>query len=865
MSMFHALLSAGFRDYYVSSLGTGTGVGTQADPFTATQLVSVLATLPVRSNILFKRGETHDMTALSVTKAFSFDAYGSGALPIIRGSQAEGAWTLDSGNIYWMSSASAPLWVYAPSGQEATLARTQELLINTYNGTTGLSFAGASLTAINAINATESIVGAGIWGDDYVFRPNFRGTVQAYSTPNLTTAATYAGEAGGSQPGNKLRLYNKKSFLAAANEWMYDAAAQRIYYRTAGGAPSGVRVCYENKAFNISDGVSGVSIRNINFTQWFEAGIYSLRNDDLVIDGCSFNDIRIHGITMLGASDGVSCINNTLTRISNNAIHVGALQNSDISSNTITSIGVQSTPSFAYYTTIFRSVGNGIHTRWDVTENPSTPDNVTYRYNNIQDVGYCGVTYCGINQTYEYNYVLRAGTVWEDGGGIYGRHLDSSWIPAWAAWIGTSGGTNNITIQNNIVEDSLFTGGAGIYCDNNAHLITVHNNTILGSLDAGILINWGNKQHTVTNNLVMMNDDTVAGIRFMRVPTSSTVLFAGDQHVYTGNTIVSRFNNNVLLDVDSTVNGAYNPFGNGGSSGNNRYINPYRNVIVRYETGDVAANNKTLAQWQATTGVTADLTSTGATGTLLYINDATAQVEVVYVTNPTTAPVNHNSANEAGYTTSITGAYLDSQTVPAFGGVVDIYTYPVDGSILVNDEFTGTNGTAITAHTPDVGGAWTLPSGTVTLNGSGAIVASVAGFPMQNPGDAIIGGEFTGQLSATGQLFLIIAFTSTNQYIYGRLSVDTGNSANRVLQIVNRTGGVNTTIGTVTNTGLTTATDYTIKVRRIATNRVALWLNGSRQLDVTSAAIGSNNPTGTTHGLFIPTTGTITNFKIYST
>lgn len=57
-------------------------------------------------------------------------------------------------------------------------------------------------------------------------------------------------------------------------------------------------------------------------------------------------------------------------------------------------------------------------------------------------------------------------------------------------------------------------------------------------------------------------------------------------------------------------------------------------------------------------------------------------------------------------------------------------------NIYLYDLFAGTNGTAITSHTMNVGPGWTQSAGTATLNGTGAVKMGTAGRIVSDAGKA---------------------------------------------------------------------------------------------------------------------------------
>ena len=90
---------SGATNYYVSTSGTGSGVGSQADPWTPTQLNA--STLSPGDNVYIHRGDTIQNTLIIGASGTSgnvirYSTYGSGPSPLFYGFSQITGWSIYS-------------------------------------------------------------------------------------------------------------------------------------------------------------------------------------------------------------------------------------------------------------------------------------------------------------------------------------------------------------------------------------------------------------------------------------------------------------------------------------------------------------------------------------------------------------------------------------------------------------------------------------------------------------------------------------------------------------------------------------------------------------------------------------------------
>lgn len=175
--------------------------------------------------------------------------------------------------------------------------------------------------------------------------------------------------------------------------------------------------------------------------------------------------------------------------------------------------------------------------------------------------------------------------------------------------------------------------------------------------------------------------------------------------------------------------------------------------------------------------------------------------------------------------------------------------------LLANDTFSGTNGTNLTAHTLDSGGAWTAQSGTVTLNGSNQATNTVNTALYTTPtsaSDVRISLDLT--TLAAGYTGIILRWQDSSNYIF--CVVDVADGPPTRLSIWKRVAGSNSAVVLGTWVGV----PATIVVTAIGSS-----ITMSDGTNSISATI-SNFSTQTTHGLYFAggSGGVVDNFQVYN-
>jgi hypothetical protein len=152
-------------DYYLSNVGNDANNGTSAaTPWqTLTKLSAALGgtsgtwgTITTGDRIFFRKGDVfRGSIAFSAynNNGITFDSYGSGALPILKGSTLVTTWTVHSGSIWKATLAQRPYFLY-DNGSLKTLARAPNTGTWNLSAATGTSLTSAAVVPMSAFGNT---------------------------------------------------------------------------------------------------------------------------------------------------------------------------------------------------------------------------------------------------------------------------------------------------------------------------------------------------------------------------------------------------------------------------------------------------------------------------------------------------------------------------------------------------------------------------------------------------------------------------------------------------------------------------------------------------------------------------------------
>lgn len=198
--------------------------------------------------------------------------------------------------------------------------------------------------------------------------------------------------------------------------------------------------------------------------------------------------------------------------------------------------------------------------------------------------------------------------------------------------------------------------------------------------------------------------------------------------------------------------------------------------------------------------------------------------------------------------------FPNTLTFPSELQVGAIPTIASPGATVGQDSFTDTNGTNLTAHAAQSGGAWATPSGTWTIQSNRATVSAVAGsnFALQTLNatldtsvDIITPGSFATGVIRAG---IVFNYVDANNYIIARLFKDPSQVNNDEIELNVVIGGSASNLKKV-NIGafFAVATTYTLEVQTFSTGLIQILLGGKPRLSYYKLA---TTPNGTKWGLY---------------
>lgn len=809
--------------YFVADDGTGDGLS-QANPMSTADFITLSASLAVGDVVHFKRGDTFELGELTLNAAnLTLSAYGTGDDPVITGSTSIAglSWS-NVGNVWSAAIGSVPKWIFK-DGVASKWAQTDWFLVSSKPAADTIRVSAGTRTIINAMS---SIVGAKLRVIEDVWIMSYEYEVIAYNSTNgdIQVDRALTGTVASNAP---FALFDQQQFLTEANEWWYDSVGGNIYYySTVNPNTLNIRASIYDEAFNLT--ADNITIDKLKITNYYFAGINggTTASNNARIQFCQIVHNKYYAVYAVDCN-GYKILSNTIQFGTNGIARTG--DNWLISHNTINSFGQDA--NYPLPIGSYQSTGNGI-LLWG--------DNNIIRSNDMTNFSYCGILMTGFDCIVERNQISDFCKLFTDGGGVY------------TAGVGEVSTTNSggYIYKNHIFGGAAGTVSMGVYIDNHTTGYTIEENVIYDIPYFGVLCNWDTEETTVINNVFR---NCLVSTKFRNDTTRSPLYANNVRNIVTGNVFAAGQDSQRGVEIESYNNDAnFDPFsGTGGTIDNNHYLFPYNtnsNIAQARATANGTPTAYTLATWRTKTGDEAN--SNAIVNLYPYTTEANADDEVLLSINTTESTIvvgiGANYTDEEGTVTT-------SRTIPDFFAAVSVSQ--VDRSELVfQDTFTGGAGN-ITGHTPELGSAWTVEFGTISLDGAGRVGASVTGEMYQTLASSDVIIDATGRVTSTPfTLTILLRYTNINNWIGAQLFITTVAEDSRVI-LTNRVSGTSTSILQVDPGAPVANTDYKVTAILVGNNiRIyvddVLWLNYT---DTLNANIGANNPTGLKHGLRVPT------------
>lgn len=525
--------SARAATYYVSAAGSDSNSGTSEGSAWQTIDKVNAATLSAGDQVLFRRGDTFRGTLTPHASGTSgnpirFDAYGSGALPVLSALLPLTSWTSVGGNLYeaTLPAARESLAVVVVDGAVQQIGRYPRATDANGGYLTFEGHSGATSITDSDLAGVPNFLGAQI-----VLRVNHwvidRGVVTGQTASSVNFTAPINTSAYPLEDGYGYFFQNHLATLTARGDWAYDAS-RHVITMYSDAPPSSVSAAVLDSALVVT------SLHDLQFQhlrlEGGNARTASINSGtNIAITDC---DIAFSGTcaAYFANTTGSSFERNHVSEsLSNGVIFFGdSSSGAVIRSNLIEDSGPRA--GMGEVTLATTHVGLTVRVGHDAT----------IEYNVVRNSGHNGIVFDGDDILIKNNIVDRFCSVKDDGGGIYSWHGSLPLSLNSGRQILGNIVFNGITAPFGTAEGVAGGSASGIYMDLYAGGATIANNTVYAvPFGRGIILN--NSQNVTITGNTLFGAET--GIGMTHWLLSGSPLITGlDMH------------DNVIFPTDDTRN-----------------------------------------------------------------------------------------------------------------------------------------------------------------------------------------------------------------------------------------------------------------------------------------------------------------------
>ena len=465
------LYSKAFANTYYVNNTTGNDANTSVqaqNSATPWKTIAKLNTFTFSGSdiILFNRGDVFYGVIIPNTAGLTYDAYGTGAKPIITGLSTVTGWVNIGGSLYEAPVANVKTGVnlvlrnnvIQQVGRFPNVGSTNGgYLVVTSGSTTSLT--GPALASTTDWTGAEVVVRTVRWNTERkIVTSHLTGTL-VFGTMDYSCKAGFGyffqrdsrtldvdGEWWYNSAASKLRVYSNIN----PTGWTYQIATIDTLFKNVYGNTSVSNLSFIGSGAHAiySLGGSILNITNCNFDKISQLGIFSKSQSNVTITGCVTNDCLSGGIRVSNPTNGLS----VYYRVENNTV---------TNSSLIT--GMEASDQVNGGSSILVNGG----------------DSVIVRNNTINNSGYCGIEWKGSQAHINNNYVNQYCLVRSDGGGIYTVENGNNALiyPRNTRYV--TGNIINGGIGNYLGSPDTYNIGAnGIYVDLGTRNVIIDTNTI---------------------------------------------------------------------------------------------------------------------------------------------------------------------------------------------------------------------------------------------------------------------------------------------------------------------------------------------------------------------------------------------------
>lgn len=509
--------------YFSSSTGNDSYTATQAQnpatPWkTIDKLNSSMSLINPGDSVLFKRGDEFTgqitLTRSGTSSArLVFSAYGTGDIPVIKGTLPITGWKRYSGNIWVadcpkLGSTVTNFFINGKSQQigrypNADAPNKGYLNIDSHVGSTSLT--SSSLSSTPNWTGGEAVVRSARWVLDRLPIQSLQGGNLVFSKPTTYEIKNNFG----------FFIQNHLNTLDQQGEWFFEPTNKKMFlyayedpniFETVASAVSSVFSATNQRYF---------SIENIEFQGSINTTLKIIDSEYITISNIAVIESGADAVTFVNCND-ISFTMSSIFNTNNNALGFHTCENVSVNNNAIHRTGTRS--------------GMGLSSTGQYTGMTMIGDNNSCEANIIDSVGFNGIHFEGSSLVIRNNYIDHYCITLDDGAGLYtygrekiinfDRRLENNII---RNGIGAGEGT----------DDLIYLPADGIYMDDRTANVTIINNTVTNT-NNGILIHNSNHIYiignTVYNNrntqLFFSHDNIVPDFPITNCTVNNNIFFA---------------------------------------------------------------------------------------------------------------------------------------------------------------------------------------------------------------------------------------------------------------------------------------------------------------------------------------------------
>ncbi len=483
-------------NYYVAASGNDLNSGLVGFPWRTVSKVNAF-TFASGDVVSFNRGDVFYGGLVVNRNTISFNAYGSGALPIITGLRTLTTWTSVSAGVYKTNlSGASNIKIVTIGGQQQRMGRWPNYDANT-GGWATYSAINSGTPSITDATLKVDWTGATIAMKAYSYVINLCPIVSQSATGGVMTYSYAQGIFGQvTSPGIAGYGYfitNDLRTLDSFGEWYFNNTSKDLYVYFGGNNPASYNVQASDVDIIFDCGLDGkmtgtnstahtnISVTNLSFEGGNKTGFNASDGSNITVTGCTANN----------------CWNGFFTWNTNTCTITGCTA-TNILNDGISQFGLTLTNPTVGTNNTLRNVGM-IEGMGDSGEGNTytgfivTGESVTTTGNLLDTIGFNGIHWQGSNVNVQNNFVNHHNMKLDDGGGIYTYDEKTE---------------TNRTVQNNIVINGIGNKQGrrdkdnrawGIYNDGSSNNVTYINNSVAWQ-NAGCFLNNSGQHISVIGN-----------------------------------------------------------------------------------------------------------------------------------------------------------------------------------------------------------------------------------------------------------------------------------------------------------------------------------------------------------------------------